>query len=167
MASLLALALAHAPRVLEANQVLVTQGGEGGNLYILEDGELAVERDGVRVTTISATNALIGEMSVLLGTPSSATVRSTRRSTVLVIPDARAQLLKDPDLMFRLGAFVASRLDTTTALLVQLSKEHNGSAEQSLLSRLLSAIQGAGETVARHDLFDGPPGPFSELPRDD
>jgi len=167
MASLLALALAHPARILEAGEVLVTQGGHGGDLYILEEGELAVERDGVRVTTIATVNALIGEMSVLLGTPSSATVRATRRSTVLTIPEARAELLKDPELTFRLAAFVASRLDATTGLLVQLSREHSGPAEQGLLARLLSAIQNTGETVARHDLFGAAPGPFSEMSRDD
>ena len=82
MVSLLELAASHPPRTLEHDEVLIRQGGTGGSLFILEDGELAVERDGVAVTSISSPNALVGEMSVLLGTPNSATVRSVGRSTI-------------------------------------------------------------------------------------
>ena len=142
-------------RILRAGDVLIQQGDAGGDLFILEHGSLAVERDGVHVTTISSPNALIGEMSVLLQKPHSATVRATSTVSVNVIRDARAQLMRDPELTFRLAALVASRLDTTTALLVDLSKEHPGKAEQGFLARILSAIhlQSDQPTVTRHDLF--------------
>lgn len=141
-------------RTLSPGEELIAQGASGGTLFTLESGELAVERDGVAITTISTPNALVGEMSVLLGTPASASVRAIGPVTVRAIENARAQLMQDPELTFRLAALVASRLDATTALLVDLSKEHP--AEQGLLARILSAIhlQSDGPTVTRHDLFD-------------
>jgi len=142
-------------RTLEPGDTLITQADPGGDIFILDAGELAVERDGVPITTLSTPNALVGEMSVLLGTPNSATVRAVTYSTVRVIANARSQLMKDPELTFRLASLVAGRLDTTTGLLVDLAKEHAGKAEQNLLARILAAIhlQADEATVSRHDLF--------------
>ncbi len=156
MTSLQALASSRPTRSLAPDEVLISQGGPGGDLFILEQGELAVERDGVPVTTISAPNALVGEMSVLLGTPNSATVRAIGPVTVRSIEDARNHLLQDPELTFLLASLVAARLDATTALLVDLAKEHPGKTEQGLLARILSALTlqaDDGATVTRHDLF--------------
>lgn len=156
MASLQALASSRPVRALEPNEVLISQGGPGGDLFILEAGNLSVERDGVAVTTISAPNALVGEMSVLLGLPNSATVRAVDRATVRTITDARRQLLQDPEFSFQLASLVAARLDATTALLVDLAREHPGKTEQGLLARILSALTLQADdaaTVTRHDLF--------------
>ncbi|HEY2806654.1 MAG TPA: cyclic nucleotide-binding domain-containing protein, partial [Gemmatimonadales bacterium] len=71
MASLIALANSTPPRALVPMEILINQGASGGNLYVLQSGELAVERDGVEVARVSRPYALVGEMSVLLGTPNS------------------------------------------------------------------------------------------------
>ena len=166
MANLLSLASSQPSRTLEPREELIIQGGPGGDLFVLESGELSIERDGVPVTTISAKNALVGEMSVFLGTPNSATVRAVDYATVRVIRDARKFLLQDAELAFQLSALVASRLDSTTALLVQLSQEHPGKTEQGLLARLFSALVGPDERpTSRHDLFDAGPGGFTVPPQ--
>ena len=156
MASLQELASSHPTRSLEPGEALISQGGPGGDLFILEAGKLAVERDGVPVATISAQNALVGEMSVLLGLPNSATVRAVDHATVRTIINARSHLMQDPELTFQLASLVAARLDATTALLVDLAKEHPGKTEQGLLARILSALTlqaNDAATVTRHDLF--------------
>lgn len=151
MASLHSLATT---RTLAPGDELIVQGAAGGTLFVLEEGELAVERDGVAITTISARNALVGEMSVLLGTPNSATVRAIGPTTVRAIENARGRLMEDPELTFHIASLVATRLDATTALLVDLSKEHP--AQHNLLARILSAIHLQSDddvVVTRHDLF--------------
>ncbi|MEQ1771763.1 MAG: cyclic nucleotide-binding domain-containing protein, partial [Devosia sp.] len=140
MPSLLSLAASHPERKLEPGEALVTQNDEGGDLFILESGKLVVERDGVAVATLAQANILVGEMSVLLGIPNSATVRADGYARVRVIEDARAILLKDPEMTFQLAAMVASRLNATTALLVDLSNENTDKAEKGLLGRILAAI---------------------------
>lgn len=125
-------------RTLEPGEVLVSQGTTGGDLFILEHGRLLIERDHVTITTISIPGALIGEMSVLLLRPTTATVRAEEETRVRVIADARAVLKADPELTFLVACLVANRLDNTSALLVDLSREHRG--EHTLLSRLLAAV---------------------------
>ncbi len=156
MASLLELASSHPARSLEPGEVLIQQGGAGGDLYVLESGELTVERDGVAVTSITTRHALVGEMSVLTGTPASATVRAKGTVTIRAIQNARTHLLQDAELTFQLASLVAGRLGATTALLVELSKEHQGKTEQGLLARLLSAIHLSAAddiVVTRNDMF--------------
>ncbi len=156
MASLIALANSMPSRALVPMEILINQGAPGGDLYVLQSGELAVERDGVEVARVSRPNSLVGEMSVLLGSPNSATVRAVGEASVQVIRDARKHLLADPEVTFQLAALVASCLDATTALLVDLSRENSGKAEHGLLSRILSVIQlpSDAEAVSRYDLFD-------------
>lgn len=156
MASLLDLASSYPARTLEPGEALIQQGGSGGDLYILESGELSVERDGVAITKIATRNALVGEMALLTGTPASATVRASSRATIRTIENAREQLLRDPELSFQLAALVATRLSATTALLVDLSHEHQGKPEHGLIARLISAIHLSSAddiVVTRHDMF--------------
>jgi len=164
MASLLSLASSPPSRTLEPNEELIIQGGPGGDLFVLESGELSIERDGVPVTTITTPNALVGEMSVFLGARNSATVRAVGYTTVKVIHDARKALLADSELALELSALVARRLDATTALLVQLNNEQPNKAEQGLLSRLLSAVHLSGgdeHRTIRENLFDRDTGLFT------
>jgi CRP-like cAMP-binding protein len=156
MPALLSLAKAQPERNLEPDEVLVEQGAPGGDLYFLESGRLAIERDGVAVTTLEQAGSLIGEMSVLLGIPSSATVRASGYARVRVLAGARELLRKDADLTFELAVLVAARLNSTTALLVDLARQHPGETEQSLLGRILSAIHLPGT-----DPDDPVPSPWS------
>lgn len=145
---------------LKAGDVLIAQGLEGGDLFILVEGTLRVERDGVRIASISNRGALIGEMSVVLGTPSTATVSAETASTVRVIRNAREYLQTDPALTFQLASLIAQRLDSTSAYLVKLVKDHADKPEGGLLSRILAALHTTGDSddlvsVGRSDLFDG------------
>jgi CRP-like cAMP-binding protein len=80
-------------------------------------------------------------MSVLLGTHYTATVRAERDSKVRVVRDAMRILGKQPELTLRLAQLVSQRLDTTSALLVELSRETAGKAsEQHLLRRIWTAL---------------------------
>ena len=156
MESFLPLAAAHSTRTLAPGEVLFAQGERGGDLFVLESGLLTVERDGVKIATIATPSAIIGEMSVLLGKPNSATVRAEHPTSLLMISDARRVLEQDPVLTLRLATLVASRLDVTSALLVDLKNQHRGRSEQTLLGSILASLHMDGghyPTVDRHDLF--------------
>jgi CRP-like cAMP-binding protein len=169
MESLLELAAAQPTRALAPGEILITQGREGGDLFVLESGQLLVERDGVAIATISSPNAVVGEMSVVLGTRNSATVRADGKATVRVIMDARKYLEHDQAMTFRLAWLMASRLDATSAYLVELSKQHPGKAEQNMLGKILSALHLQADdnhyaAVARTDMFgtDDPGGVYKD-----
>lgn len=157
MQSLLSLAAAHPSRTYAAGEILIGQGFEGGDLYILESGQLAVERDGVRIATVATPGSLIGEMSVVLGTMNTATVQAEKPSTVRVIQDAQQYLKTDPELTFRIAWLMANRLDATSAYLVQLTKDHAGKPEGGLLGRILSSLNTTDEKrytpINRGDMF--------------
>jgi CRP-like cAMP-binding protein len=157
MQSLLSLAAAHPSRTLAAGEILIGQGFEGGDLFILESGQLAVERDGVRIASVATPGALIGEMSVVLGTLNTATVQAEKPSTVRVIRNAQQYLKTDPELTFRIAWLMANRLDATSAYLVQLTKDHAGKPEGGLLGRILSSLNtadgGRYTPVNRGDMF--------------
>jgi CRP-like cAMP-binding protein len=157
MESLLTLAASHPSRTFVAGEILIGQGYQGGDLFILESGQLAVERDGVRIATIATPGSLIGEMSVVLGTANSATVQAEKPTTVRVIRNARQYLKTDPELTFRIAWLMANRLDATSAYLVQLTKDHAGKPEGGLLGRILSSLNTADDKrytpVSRGDMF--------------
>lgn len=161
MESLLTLAASHPTRTYAAGEILIGQGYQGGDLFILEAGQLAVERDGVRIATIATPGSLIGEMSVVLGTANSATVQAEKPTTVRVIRDARQYLKTDPELTFRVAWLMANRLDATSAYLVQLTKDHAGKPEGGLLGRILSSLNSTDDKrytpVHRGDMFGGSP----------
>jgi CRP/FNR family transcriptional regulator, cyclic AMP receptor protein len=152
MSSLLTLTYSAPTKTFAKGEVLVTQGERGGDLYVLESGRLRVERDGVVIATIEEPDSVVGEMSVLLGTNYSATVRADRDSRVRVVRDAMRILSKQPELTLRLAQLVSQRLDTTSALLVELSREHAGkTSEQNLLQRIFAALVSSPPPPRAHE----------------
>ena len=142
MASILALTKGQPQRMLARGQCLITEGDAGGELYVLESGSLAVEREGVRIATIDEPGALIGEMSVLLGMDHSASVRAETDSTIRVIDDAIPFLERSPLVALHVATLACERLERTSALLVELRKETEGKAsEQGLLGRIFNSLQ--------------------------
>ena len=141
MASLLTLTKEQPSRTLATGEVLIAEGDPGGDLYVLESGRLTVERDGVPLASISSEGALVGEMSVLLGTENTATVRAAAPSTVRVVANALAYLERQPLVALRVAMLLSQRLDATSALLVELSKAKAASfPEQGIFNRLMAAL---------------------------
>ena len=146
---------------LAPGEVLITQGEPGGTLFVLEEGELGVVRDGVDIAKVSQPYSVVGEMSVVLGTPTSATVKATKPSVVRVFADARNALSQDADFAFRIAYLMASRLDSTSSLLVEQARKHSGKPEGDIFGRILSALHLPVDdkhyaTVARGDMFGSP-----------
>jgi hypothetical protein len=75
-------------RRLRAGDVLCAQGDPGDELYLLFDGVLAVEQDGVRVAEVGP-GAILGEMALLEGGRRTATLAAVTRSRVAVVPRDR------------------------------------------------------------------------------
>ena len=141
MATLLTLTYSQPTKTLAPGEVLIKEGDPGGDLYVLESGALSVERNGVKLATITAQGALVGEMSVLLGTENTATVKAEKPTTVRVVADALAYLERQPLVALRVAMLLSQRLDATSALLVELSKSNpQKSAEQTIFSRLMTAL---------------------------
>jgi CRP-like cAMP-binding protein len=140
MASMFLLTYSAPIRELEIGDVLITQGTMGTDLFVLESGQLAVERDGVKIATIDQADSLIGEMGLLLRKPHSATVRAETNSRVRVVADAMRVLERHPDITLRLASLLSQRLDETSGLVSELSRRVSGAAEKTLVGRILSSL---------------------------
>jgi len=89
--------IAALPQVaLAAGDVLCAEGDAGGAIWFLESGSLRVLKAGVQVNTISAPGAVVGEMAVLLGVSSSATVVADEPALLRVAADGAALLRREP-----------------------------------------------------------------------
>ena len=151
VASLLTLIYSSPTLNVAKGEELVTQGTPGRDLYVLESGKFVVERTGVAIATIEHADAMIGEMSVLLGRPHSATVRAERDSKVRVVHDAMRILEKHPELALRIAQLQSQRLDATSALLVELNHEHvDKPAERNLIGRIFSTLMTPGKDPGVH-----------------
>ena len=128
-------------RRLMAGEVLVTEGQSSGVLYVLVSGRLNVERGGVTIATVSEPGSLIGEMSVLMRRPYSATVRADRDASVRAVPDALDYLERQPAVALHVATILSHRLDATSALVVSLTREAAAPAsERGLLDRIFATI---------------------------
>jgi CRP-like cAMP-binding protein len=78
-----------------------------------------VVRDGKHVTTIKTPGAVIGEMSVLLDVPQTATVRAVSEVEFFVIDNAIEVLRQHPDWLMQIARLLAQRVNATTAQLTK------------------------------------------------
>jgi len=102
---------------LAPGMVLIEQGGRTGQLYVLKDGSLEVTRDGRHVTTLKTPGAVIGEMSVLLELPQTATVKAVTEVDYYVIDNAIEVLRTHPEWLLQIARLLAQRVNATTAML--------------------------------------------------
>ena len=57
-------------------EVLMAEGETSGRLYVLLDGAVEITKGGFQINLVSDRGAILGEMSVLLDLPHTATVRA-------------------------------------------------------------------------------------------
>ncbi len=116
-------------RELPPQENLIDEGGTTGVLYILARGSVEVLKGDFQVNTVSEPGAVFGEVSVLLGKPHMATVRTMTPSTFYVIDDPRAFFRSHPNIAFLIAKLLAKRLHSVTSYLVDLKKQFEGSED--------------------------------------
>ena len=81
---------------VSAGGLVVQEGGRTGHLYVLIEGRLEVIKGDTVVASITEPGAVLGEMSVLLDQPHTATVRAASDSVIYQIGDAASFLRQQP-----------------------------------------------------------------------
>jgi CRP-like cAMP-binding protein len=99
-------------RHVGAGEFLIHFGEADPALFVLVAGALEVRRDGATLARLADPGAIVGELSLLLGTPASADVVAVEPSTVRRLDDAE-QLFRD----------VAGRLHRVTTFLGDLQEQ--------------------------------------------
>ncbi len=109
-----------------AGSIILHEGGRTGHLYVLIEGKLEVIKGGTVVATITEPGAVLGEMSVLLDRPHTATVRAAVDSVVYEIDDATAFLRKQPGVALLIARGLAQRLNVANTYLADLKQQYAG-----------------------------------------
>jgi CRP-like cAMP-binding protein len=111
-------------RQVSAGTFLLHEGGKTGHLFILIEGRLEVIKGDAVVAILSEPGAVLGEMSVLLDQPHTATVRAASDSLVYEFDDAAAFLRGQPEVSLLLARLLAQRLNVATTYLADLMHQY-------------------------------------------
>lgn len=113
-------------RTLPDGSVLLAEGATTGRVYILVSGAIEVLRGGTQVTVLAEPGSLVGEMSVLLGTPHTATARTLGETVVHEVAHAGSFFRDRPAMSWLLASLLAHRLNAATTYLVDLKRQFAG-----------------------------------------
>lgn len=130
-------------------ETVLATGTSTGKLLILKEGLVEVVKDGVQIEEVAEPGKLFGELSVLLGNPHGADVRTLERTTFYVTR-ASTFLKVDPMAALYVAMSLAERVDATNRALVKLSKQLDDPSESR------GAIAETIENIARAIHYGGP-----------
>jgi CRP/FNR family cyclic AMP-dependent transcriptional regulator len=128
------------PKIFAEGDLLIEEGGAPGNLFILESGSVEVLRGGMVVATIAEAGAIIGEMSVLLDAPHSASVRAKTTVIAHVVENAASVLHSHPELTYKVAQILARRLAATTTFLVASRERLAGTGDLDFLEQVYDLL---------------------------
>ena len=133
---------------VEPGAVVVREGDDGGRIWILEHGALLVRKGGTPVNTIDQPGAIIGEVSVLLGIPSGATVEAMEPSR-LRYASGGAAFLDNLDVLRLIAVGLAERLNYVTAYLADLKQQYGDAPGLLMVDAVLSRLAQRQNTPVR------------------
>ena len=113
-------------RNVVAGTEVLHEGARTGHLYVLIEGRLEVVKGDTVVATMSEPGGVAGEMSVLLDTPHTATVRAAQDSVIYEIDDAASFLRQQPAVALMIARMLAQRLNVATTYLADLKRQYGG-----------------------------------------
>jgi CRP/FNR family cyclic AMP-dependent transcriptional regulator len=113
-------------RDVSAGAFVLHEGHTTGYLYVLIEGRLEVIKGDTVVATITEPGAVLGEMSVLLDKPHTATVRAASQSVIYEINNAASFLRQQPAVAILIARMLAQRLNVANTYLADLKQQYGG-----------------------------------------
>jgi CRP-like cAMP-binding protein len=111
---------------VSAGTFVLHEGATTGHLYVLIEGRLEVVKGDTIVASITEPGAVVGEMSVLLDQPHTATVRAASDSTIYQFDDAASFLRGQPEVALLIAQLLARRLNVATTYLADVMHQYAG-----------------------------------------
>lgn len=125
----------------DAGKTLLEEGQWSGRLFVLEDGAVEILRGDTQVAVVSDPGSMFGEMSVLLDSPHTATVRALTPVSVRAPEDAALFMKRHPEIAFYLAQLLAQRLNAATTYLVDLKQQFEGHGDHlGMVGEVLDAL---------------------------
>ncbi len=128
-------------RSLAVGDTLLEENSETDALYFLASGGVEVLKDGVQIAEVREMGAVFGEMSVLLDTPHTATVRALDAAEVFVAEHPAAFLRDHSDVMFYVAEILARRLNALNRYLVDVKRQFGDQGDHlAMLDEVLDTL---------------------------
>lgn len=128
-------------RTFDAGETVITEGDDVGRLFVLAKGTVVVERDDIPVARIDTPGAMFGEMSLLLETPATATVRCETATVMRVAETPRTFLTQEPEAALEVARVLAGRVDALTQYLVDVKQQYSDlEGHLGMLDTVLGAL---------------------------
>src|SRR6266487_3421520 len=120
---------------------VIREGQTTGHLYVLIEGRLEVIKGDTVVAIITEPGAVLGEMSVLLDQPHTATVRAASDSAVCEIGDAASFLRDQPAVALLIARLLAQRLNVATTYLADIMQQYAGHGDHlAMVGEILQSM---------------------------
>ena len=113
-------------RAVPAGALVLHEGSKTGHLFVLLEGRLEVIKGDSVVAILTEPGAMLGEMSVLLDQPHTATVRAAADSVVYEFDDAASFLRKEPEVSLLIARLLAQRLNVANTYLADIKRQYAG-----------------------------------------
>ena len=115
---------------------------------MLVSGRLTVRRDDVEINELSSPGQLIGEVSLLLGIPHTATVTAVEPSLLRHAADGRQLLGDEPAITMHVAAGLAERLRLLTEYVTDITRQYAHVPGISMVSAVLNRMSARGASGA-------------------
>lgn len=135
-------ALASLPLVsCPPGSVLIAEGKPLQGLFFLASGEVEVIKQGVLIAEVYEPGAVLGEMSWLLGSLPTATVRALTPCTFRQVSDPEGFLRQHPEVALQISATLARRIDALSRYLVDIKNQFKDRADHlGMIDEVLDAL---------------------------
>src|SRR3982074_3464798 len=128
-------------RKVPAGTLVIHEGGTTGHLYVLIEGRLEVIKGDTTVASIVEPGAVVGEMSVLLDRPHTATGRAASDATIYEFGDAAAFLREQPEVALLIARLLAQRLNVATTYLADVMHQYAGHGDHlAMVGEILQSM---------------------------
>ena len=128
-------------RTVPEGTLVIHEGGKTGHLFVLLQGKLEVIKGDSIVAVLTEPGAMLGEMSVLLDQPHTATVRAASDATIYEFDDAASFLRDQPAVALLIARLLAQRLNVATTYLADLMHQYAGHGTHlSMIGELLQSM---------------------------
>jgi len=126
---------------IASGQVLIEQDQPIDVIYFLESGEVEVLKNGCVVAEIFEPGAVLGEMSWLLATVPTATVRTLGPCTFRRVAEPGEFLRRHPEVTLHMAAILARRIDSLTRYVVDIKHQFQDRSDHlGLIDEVLDSL---------------------------
>lgn len=131
-------------RSFGAGEIVIAEGTRVGSLFVLIDGAVEILKGEYSINVIAEPGSVFGEISVLLDTTHTATVKTTMPSRFYVVEDSLEFLRSTPDVALGVARMLAKRLYAMTTYLVDQKQQFEQHSDHfGMVDEVLDALSHA------------------------